>query len=59
MEREGIVYANDGDWVESLTAIGEDAQGTLSLLHWNRGIEVLTRLPARPRPEPVVLPRAA
>lgn len=30
----GIVYANDGDWVESLTAIAELADGSLQLLHW-------------------------
>lgn len=31
-ERDGCVYANDGDWVESLTALVEDADGTLRLL---------------------------
>lgn len=31
-EREGRVYANDGDWVESLTALAEDPDGTLRLL---------------------------
>lgn len=30
--RDGRVYANDGDWVESLTAIVEDHDGTLRLL---------------------------
>ena len=28
----GCVYANDGDWVESLTALAEDPDGTLRLL---------------------------
>ncbi|MFX8262636.1 hypothetical protein ABTL46_22530, partial [Acinetobacter baumannii] len=32
IERDGLVYANDGDWVESLTALAEDPDGTLRLL---------------------------
>ena len=31
-ERDGLVYANDGDWVESLTALAETADGRLHLL---------------------------
>lgn len=30
----GILYCNDGDWVESLTALAEDFDGTLRLIHW-------------------------
>jgi UDP-2,3-diacylglucosamine pyrophosphatase LpxH len=30
----GVLYCNDGDWVESLTALVEDDQGELSILHW-------------------------
>jgi UDP-2,3-diacylglucosamine pyrophosphatase LpxH len=30
----GILYCNDGDWVESLTALVESEQGELSILHW-------------------------
>jgi UDP-2,3-diacylglucosamine pyrophosphatase LpxH len=30
----GVLYCNDGDWVESRTALVEDFDGTLSLLHW-------------------------
>jgi UDP-2,3-diacylglucosamine pyrophosphatase LpxH len=30
---DGILYANDGDWVESLTALAETADGELCLLH--------------------------
>ncbi|MBU1443394.1 MAG: UDP-2,3-diacylglucosamine diphosphatase [Gammaproteobacteria bacterium] len=29
---DGILYANDGDWVESLTALAEHADGTLEIL---------------------------
>ncbi len=34
IERDGIVYANDGDWVESLSALGEMRDGSLMLLRW-------------------------
>lgn len=30
----GIQYHNDGDWVESCTALAEDARGHLEILHW-------------------------
>jgi len=32
---DGIVYANDGDWVESLTALAEHADGRLEVLDWS------------------------
>ena len=31
---DGILYANDGDWVESLTALAEHADGRLEILPW-------------------------
>jgi UDP-2,3-diacylglucosamine pyrophosphatase LpxH len=31
---EGIVYANDGDWVDSCTALVERRDGTLAILDW-------------------------
>ncbi|MEG2047084.1 MAG: UDP-2,3-diacylglucosamine diphosphatase [Comamonas sp.] len=31
---DGILYANDGDWVESLTALAENADGRLEILQW-------------------------
>ena len=31
---DGILYANDGDWVESLTALVEHADGHLEILDW-------------------------
>ena len=33
---DGILYANDGDWVESCTALIEDAKGRLEILRWKR-----------------------
>jgi UDP-2,3-diacylglucosamine pyrophosphatase LpxH len=31
---QGTLYANDGDWVESLTALAEHADGRLQILDW-------------------------
>ena len=33
-EVDGMLYCNDGDWVESCTALVEDQHGELSLLRW-------------------------
>lgn len=45
---DGTLYANDGDWVESLTALVEHADGRLEIIEWPRFDEVLARL-SRPR----------
>ncbi|MDO5505333.1 MAG: UDP-2,3-diacylglucosamine diphosphatase [Pseudoxanthomonas suwonensis] len=48
LQRDGLVYANDGDWVESLTALVEEADGSLRVLS-HRGevlAEVAPRIPA-------------
>jgi len=42
--RDGRVYANDGDWVESLTALAEDPDGSLRLLDHHG--QTLAMLPA-------------
>lgn len=34
-EVDGIIYANDGDWVESLTALVEHFDGQLEVLQWH------------------------
>lgn len=34
VERDGLVYCNDGDWVESCTALVEQASGELELVTW-------------------------
>lgn len=33
-ERDGITYANCGDWLESLTALSEGTDGILRLMRW-------------------------
>lgn len=35
-EIDGILYCNDGDWVESCTALVEAEDGALSIIHWPR-----------------------
>jgi UDP-2,3-diacylglucosamine pyrophosphatase LpxH len=32
---DGVLYANDGDWVESLTALVEHADGQLQIVDWS------------------------
>ncbi len=32
---DGIVYCNDGDWIENCTALVEQADGKIELLHWS------------------------
>ena len=31
---DGVLYCNDGDWVESCTALVEDARGRLKIVRW-------------------------
>jgi len=43
-EVDGLLYCNDGDWVESLTALVETMEGELRIVTWNR--EPPTTVPA-------------
>ena len=46
---DGILYANDGDWVDHQTALGETADGLLQLLTWERDtVSVGTRYEIQP-----------
>ena len=49
-EIDGVLYANDGDWVEHAVALSEDARGQLRLLDW-RGNPLSE--PAHPRVSPL------
>jgi UDP-2,3-diacylglucosamine pyrophosphatase LpxH len=43
---DGILYCNDGDWVESCTALVETMEGRLEILHWSdAGCDVVTAEP--------------
>lgn len=57
LQRDGLIYANDGDWVESLTALSEEMDGSLRLLAHTG--EILAEMPARLRLVMQDLPRAA
>lgn len=35
-EVDGVLYCNDGDWVESLTALVELENGELKIIHWQK-----------------------
>jgi UDP-2,3-diacylglucosamine pyrophosphatase LpxH len=52
----GVLYCNDGDWVESCTALTEDAIGRLRIVTWADAMEVRTAPVFVPRP---MMPEAA
>lgn len=45
---DGVLYCNDGDWVESRTALVEHADGRLELLAWQPDREALLQNAAAP-----------
>ena len=52
----GVLYINDGDWVEHCTALVEHHDGALELLHWTerpRRLDIAGAIVAEPRPLPV------
>ena len=51
----GITYMNDGDWVESCTALVEDARGHMEILTWTAILAepVAPREPAHPYGAPI------
>ncbi len=44
---DGIVYANDGDWVESCTALVEDFSGAMQIVRWTDDDQPKARAPRR------------
>jgi UDP-2,3-diacylglucosamine pyrophosphatase LpxH len=48
----GILYCNDGDWVESMTALVETEAGELRVIDW-KAIEALTGAGALDPPQPL------
>ena len=54
---DGILYCNDGDWVESCSALVEHLDGRLEIIHWmeQRGFDPLTRR-RMPELEPEAVP---
>jgi UDP-2,3-diacylglucosamine pyrophosphatase LpxH len=47
----GLLYCNDGDWVESCTALAENLDGSLEIIHWldRRALDPLSVSPFRSR----------
>jgi UDP-2,3-diacylglucosamine pyrophosphatase LpxH len=50
-EIDGLLYCNDGDWVESLTALVETFDGELKIIHWPHILDDANEN----SPEPIVL----
>jgi UDP-2,3-diacylglucosamine pyrophosphatase LpxH len=53
-EIEGVLYCNDGDWVESLTALVEHADGSLEIVDHSESLHRVAIKPSQ-----VVMPEAA
>ncbi len=53
-ELDGILYCNDGDWVESLTALVELETGELKIIYWQKFFseQLATLAVTHPQPEP-------
>lgn len=51
-EVDGVLYCNDGDWVESLTAIVEHPDGRLEILDWTTRLEDRSAQPPETIPAP-------
>jgi hypothetical protein len=54
-EIEGVIYCNDGDWVESRSALVEHMDGRLELVFWD---QVLDFQPAVIEAQPKTVPPA-
>ena len=52
---DGIVYANDGDWVESLTALVEHTDGRLEIVDWSQRAPAAVGAASRRRAEAEVV----
>ena len=52
-EIDGVLYANDGDWVESCTALVEHRDGRLEIVAWAKARQLPMLLPTSSSAEPV------
>lgn len=41
---EGILYCNDGDWVESRTALVEHMNGKLEIIYWDQEVDLVKEM---------------
>lgn len=44
---DGLIYCNDGDWVESLTALAETVDGELKIINWTHCLEIPAAKPRK------------
>jgi len=51
-EIDGVLYCNDGDWVESCSSLGEGMNGKLSLVYWS-DLRVAARASSRIALDPI------
>ena len=51
LEVNGLLYLNDGDWVESLSALVEHHDGRLELLNWQNARSTIKRKAPDSMPE--------
>ncbi|MCC7220621.1 MAG: UDP-2,3-diacylglucosamine diphosphatase [Candidatus Contendobacter sp.] len=56
---QGVLYCNDGDWVESCTALVEGLDGTLEILRWTDQQAVVMAREPRSLPETAPVPEWA
>ncbi len=57
-EVDGVRYCNDGDWVEHCSALVEDRNGRLALIHWASHADTRPLVASLP-PEPALEPAPA
>jgi len=57
-DHDGVLYINDGDWVEHCTALVEHTDGALELLHWTEQQRTLAVRPVEAHGD-LPLPAAA
>jgi UDP-2,3-diacylglucosamine pyrophosphatase LpxH len=58
-EVQGVLYMNDGDWVESCTALVEHADGRFELVDWAQENRLSFFRDATPAPAPAPTPASA
>jgi hypothetical protein len=45
---DGIIYCNDGDWIDNCTALIEQTDGTLALYQWTEQSAQIASLKIQP-----------
>ena len=53
---EGVVYCNDGDWVESRSALVEHVDGRLELIYWDQVLDALPQAKSAAVVKPSAVP---